>query len=76
MSNAHNDRWLTRDESAAYLSTTTRSIDRMVEAKRLAPTYFGASKRFRQSQLDALVTTERNPVPPRTHLFGRALAVE
>jgi excisionase family DNA binding protein len=65
MTNADTARWHTRESAAEYLGTTTRSIDKMVAAGRLEPTYFGASKRFRAAQLDSLVTPTRQPVTGR-----------
>ena len=64
------DRWMTRDDAAQYLSTTTRTIDRMCHAGTLVPTYFNSGKRFRQSALDAVMTRTPTPRPER---FGRAL---
>lgn len=65
----------TRESAAEYLNTSTRSIDRWVVAGRFQPVYLGAgrSKRFRQSQLDALIT---NSAPPRAMMFGRSIAAE
>lgn len=64
----------TRESAAEYLHTSTRSIDRWVMADRLAPVFLngGRSKRFRQSALDALVTST---APARRPMFGNAVAV-
>jgi excisionase family DNA binding protein len=68
------DRWMTRDDAAQYLSTTTRTIDRMCQDGKLTPTYLaGTGKRFRLSALDALLTRAPTPRPAR---FGRAIAAE
>ena len=66
------DQLHTRASAAAYLQTTERSIDRWVKADRLQPVFLaGRAKRFRQSDLEALVS---NTAPPRPAWFGRAIA--
>jgi excisionase family DNA binding protein len=67
------DPLLTTAESAEYLSTSIRTIDRWIAAGRLTPQFVGRRKRFRTSALDALVTTA---VPVRPMTFGHALAAE
>ena len=69
------DPFHSRESAAEYLNTSTRSIDRWIVAGRLQPVYLGTSrsKRFRQSQLDALVTASP---PPRAMMFGRSIAAE
>jgi excisionase family DNA binding protein len=64
----------TRESAAEYLNTSTRSIDRWAMANRLQPVFLngGRSKRFRQSALEALITSG---CAPRRPMFGRALPV-
>lgn len=67
------DRFHTRESAAAYLGTSTRSIDRYAASGKLAASFLGASKRFRQSDLDRLVASA--PKSPAAMRFGRAQTV-
>ena len=68
------DKLMTKNDAAAYLRTTTRSIDRMVASGRLKPLYLTRTgKRFRQSTLDAVLATTPTE---RAAMFGAALAAE
>ena len=63
----------TRESAAGYLGTSTRSIDRWAVSGRLPVYRLGANKRFKQSDLDRLVS-DASPTP-RPARFGRAVAV-
>ena len=49
--------WLTYDEAAAYLVTSTRTLRRLVHDRRIGFTRFGGEVRFRREDLDAYVAS-------------------
>jgi excisionase family DNA binding protein len=69
-------RLFTRDEAASHLSVTTRTLDRAVVAGKLKPVWVGTAKRFRASDVDALISEAAPPISPNLGpKFGFAKAV-
>jgi excisionase family DNA binding protein len=65
--------YLTKREAADMLKTTERTIDRWRRDRKLNAVFVGPMTRFKLSDIEKMVSAD---APPRTHLFGRALAAE
>jgi excisionase family DNA binding protein len=50
---------LTRDDTAAYLAVSTRTLDRLVQAGELRAYRIGGHRRFRIEDIDSFITSKR-----------------
>jgi excisionase family DNA binding protein len=72
----NDNRLFTRAEAAQHLSITDRTLDRHIAAGKLKPVYVGHAKRFRSSDVDALVSAIAPPISPNLRpQFGNAQPV-
>jgi excisionase family DNA binding protein len=52
-------RMLTREDTAAYLAVSKRTLDRLVQAGDIPAYRIGGHRRFRMEDLDSFITSRR-----------------